>query len=150
MLPFLLNLSFFIKHYEILSWPPSCPAMYEVIRSFSAIKTKTHLPFAFDARFRVCTLLICEYATLTRRIRATFSKGQKREKHNRGRPDQKTLKVDMTLVHKLFFSNKVKSVFVSAERVRRWDYEIGSFCMMNGWWMLWNVNLLKIITCRYS
>ena len=29
MLPFLLNLSFFIKHYEILSWPPTCPAMYE-------------------------------------------------------------------------------------------------------------------------
>ena len=51
------------KHYEILSWPPTCPAMYEVMRSFSAIKTKTHLPFAFDARFRVCTLLVREYAT---------------------------------------------------------------------------------------
>ena len=56
MLPFLLNLSFFIKHDEILSWPPTCPAMYEVMRSFGAIKTKTHLLFAFDARFRVCTL----------------------------------------------------------------------------------------------
>ena len=32
------------------------PAMYEVMRSFGAIKTKTHLLFAFDARFRVCTL----------------------------------------------------------------------------------------------
>ena len=56
MLPFLLNLSFFIKHDEILSWPPTCPAMYEVMRSFGAIKTKTHLLFAFDAMFRVCTL----------------------------------------------------------------------------------------------
>ena len=63
MLPFLLNLSFFIKHYEILSWPPTCPAMYEVMRSFGAIKTKAHLPFAFDARFRVCTLLVRKYAT---------------------------------------------------------------------------------------
>ena len=61
------------------------------MRSFGAIKTKTHLPFAFDARFRLCTLLVREHATLTRRIRATFSKDQKREKHNRGRPDdQKT------------------------------------------------------------
>ena len=39
-----------------LSWPPTCLAMYEVMRSFGAIKTKTHLLFAFDARFRVCTL----------------------------------------------------------------------------------------------
>ena len=52
-----------LKHYEILSWPPTRPAMYEVMRSFGAIKTKTHLPFAFDARFRVCTLLVREYAT---------------------------------------------------------------------------------------
>ena len=51
MLPFLLNLLFFIKHYEILSWPPTCNAMNEVMRSFGAIKTKAHLPFAFDARF---------------------------------------------------------------------------------------------------
>ena len=81
-----------LKHYEILSWPPTCPVMYEVMRSFCAIKTNTHLPFAFEARFRVCTLLVREYATKPRRIRATFSKGQKREKHNRGRPDdQKTL-----------------------------------------------------------
>ena len=33
MLPFLLNLSFYIKHYEILFWPPTCPAMYEVMPS---------------------------------------------------------------------------------------------------------------------
>ena len=52
-----------LKHYEILSWPPTHPAMYEVMQSFGAIKTKTHLPFAFDARFRVCTLLVREYAT---------------------------------------------------------------------------------------
>ena len=52
-----------LKHYEILSWPPTCPAMYKVMRSLGAIKTKTHLPFAFDARFRVFTLLVREYAT---------------------------------------------------------------------------------------
>ena len=52
-----------LKHYEILSWPSTCPAMHGVMRSFGAIKTKTHLPFAFDARFRVCTLLVREYAT---------------------------------------------------------------------------------------
>ena len=51
-----------LKHCEILSWPPTCPAMYEVMRSFGAIKTKTHLPFAFDAMFRVCKLLVQEYA----------------------------------------------------------------------------------------
>ena len=100
----MLNLSFFIKHNEILSWPPTCPAMYEVMRSFGAIKTKTHLPFAFDARFRVCTLLVREYATYTRRICATFSKGQKREKHNRGRPDdQKTLKQNSPCLVKIYF-----------------------------------------------
>ena len=50
-----------LKHYKILSWPPTCPTMYEVMRSFGAIKMKTHLPFAFDARFCVCTLLVREY-----------------------------------------------------------------------------------------
>ena len=52
-----------LKQYEILPWPPTCLAMYEVMRSFGAIKTKTHLPCAFYARFRLCTLLVREYAT---------------------------------------------------------------------------------------
>ena len=70
MLPFLLNLSFFIKHDEILSWPPTCPAMHEVMRSFGAIKTKTHLLFAFDARFRVCTF----WSASTQRKHSVFAR----------------------------------------------------------------------------
>ena len=70
MLPFLLNLSFFMKHYEILSWPPTCPAMYEVMRSFGAIKTKAHLPFAFDARFRVCT----KFGLRVRNVNTAYSR----------------------------------------------------------------------------
>ena len=92
MLPFLLNLSFFIKHNGILSWPPTCPAMYEVMRSFGAIKTKTHLLFAFDARFRVCT----HFGPRVRNVNTAYSRDVFKEtearKHNRGRPDdQKTL-----------------------------------------------------------
>ena len=80
MLPFLLNLSFFIKHNEILFWPPTCPAMYEVMRSFGAIKTKAHLPFAFDARFRVCTLLVCEYANVNTAYSRDVFKGSEARK----------------------------------------------------------------------
>ena len=62
MLPFLLNLSFFIKHDEILSWPPTCPAMYEVMRSFGVIKTKTHYSLRLAQGFACAHFLVREYA----------------------------------------------------------------------------------------
>ena len=41
---------FLMLKHEILSWPPTYPVMYGVMRSFGSIKTKTLLPFAFGAR----------------------------------------------------------------------------------------------------
>ena len=70
MLPFLLNLSFFIKHDEILSWPPTCPAMYEVMRSFGAkaqslaqSKQKRTYSLRLMQGFACAHFLVREYAT---------------------------------------------------------------------------------------
>ena len=76
------NFCFSSLKHKILSWPSTDLAMYELKRSFGAIKTNMQLPFAFDTRSPICTLLVRKYANVNTACLREVPKGLQVRKNN--------------------------------------------------------------------